>query len=417
MKFTEASLEKAFTELLGQEGFPNHLGFTITRKPEEVLIEADLQTFLLTNYANEGITVTETKSVILQLKSLSASDLYESNKTFLKMLSDGFVLKREDCNQKDIYIQLIDYSGLNKHRQSDAEQLLTIVAAAEEVYEIDNNIYKFVNQLEIVGTEKRIPDGIVYINGLPLEAFEFKSAIREEATIYNMIDLFSAENQIHCVTNFQDLISTPFQGEMNAICWTRQLIGDFSEIIKKVEPSGNIATLEEDELRDLQLSEQGQLARNILLNDLKLLQAHGASPILNVIKHYDRDDNDPFFPTDVYSFHVDRSPIATDTFLCTYYGESSEVLPNSQGEQKVLIPEIRDELKKQYSGPDEGFESYLTEHFFDLHYQAKPNARPISLGLGHLWKLAVDHPESKVPPCVHCAPKEKSGQTRLLMIC
>jgi type I restriction enzyme R subunit len=26
MKFTEASLENAFTELLGQEGFPHHLG-------------------------------------------------------------------------------------------------------------------------------------------------------------------------------------------------------------------------------------------------------------------------------------------------------------------------------------------------------------------------------------------------------
>ena len=39
--------------------------------------------------------------------------------------------------------------------------------------------------MEIVGSEKRIPDGIVYINGLPLVVFEFKSAIREEATIYD----------------------------------------------------------------------------------------------------------------------------------------------------------------------------------------------------------------------------------------
>jgi hypothetical protein len=44
MKFTEEKLEKAFTELLGQEGFPHHLGITITRKPDEVLIEEDLQT-------------------------------------------------------------------------------------------------------------------------------------------------------------------------------------------------------------------------------------------------------------------------------------------------------------------------------------------------------------------------------------
>jgi type I restriction enzyme R subunit len=185
MKFTEEKLEKAFTELLGQEGFPHHLGITITRKSEEVLIEEDLQTFLLTQYAGQGITVNETKSIILQLKSLSASDLYESNKTFLKMLSDGFILKREDRNQKDIYIQLINYAGLNKHRQPEADQLISIAAEPEEVYPADTNIYKFVNQLEIVGSEKRIPDGIVYINGLPLVVFEFKSAIREEATVYD----------------------------------------------------------------------------------------------------------------------------------------------------------------------------------------------------------------------------------------
>ena len=43
MKFTEEKLEAAFTELLGQEGFPHHLGISIARKPEEVLIEEDEQ--------------------------------------------------------------------------------------------------------------------------------------------------------------------------------------------------------------------------------------------------------------------------------------------------------------------------------------------------------------------------------------
>jgi len=232
-----------------------------------------------------------------------------------------------------------------------------------------------------------------------------------------MIDLSHTANQIHYVTNFQDLVSTPFHGEINAICWTRKLIGDFSEIANKIELNRNIAALDEDELFELQLSEQGQLAREFLLNDLKVLEAHGASPILNLIKCYERDDTYPFFPTDVYSFHVDRSPIPIDTFLCTYYGESSEILPNSQAKQKVLVPEIRDKLKKIYRGADEGFESFLSEHFFDLHYLPKPEAHPISLGLGHLWRLAVDHPESKVLPCLHRAPKEKNGQNRLLMIC
>jgi hypothetical protein len=136
-----------------------------------------------------------------------------------------------------------------------------------------------------------------------------------------------------------------------------------------------------------------------------------------LIKCYERDDANTFFPTDVYSFHVDRSPIPIDTFLCTYFGESGDILPNSQAIQKVLVPEIRDELKKIYSGADEGFESFLSEHFFDLHYLAMPEARPISLGLGNLWRLAVDHPESQTFPCIHRAPEEKSKKKRLLMIC
>jgi len=185
MKFTEEKLEKAFTELLGQEGYTHQIGNAIRRKPDEVLIEEDLQTFLLTQYAGNGITINEVKSIILQLKSLPSSDLYESNKTFLRMLADGFILKREDRNNKDIYIQFIDYKGLNKHRQPEADELLSVVAEKEEKYGEDNNIYKFVNQLEIVGNEKRIPDGIVYINGLPLVVFEFKSAVREEATIHD----------------------------------------------------------------------------------------------------------------------------------------------------------------------------------------------------------------------------------------
>ena len=232
-----------------------------------------------------------------------------------------------------------------------------------------------------------------------------------------MTDSFSGENQVLCVTNFQDLISTPFHGEINAICWIRELKGDFSEIVKKIKLNENIAAIEQGELFELQLSESGQLARNILLNDLELLKAYGASPVLNVIKHYDTDETHPFFPTDVYSFHVDHSPIPTNTFLCTYYGEPGEILPNSQGEKKVLIPEIRDELKKQYGGPDEGFDSFLQEHFFDLHYQPKPGSHTTNLGIGNMWRIAVDHPESQVPPCIHRAPREKSGQKRLLLIC
>ncbi|WP_276485633.1 hypothetical protein [Paraflavitalea pollutisoli] len=231
------------------------------------------------------------------------------------------------------------------------------------------------------------------------------------------VDTTHAEQQILLVTNFEDLVGTPFSGVINAIGWTRELAGDFAEIVHKIEATENITTVDEEELLALTLSEAGQLARATILHDLQLLEAQGAAPVLNVIHYYDQDESDPFFPTDVYSWHVDRAPIPTATFLCTYYGASSDVLPNSKGTQKILIPAIRQELRKRYDGPEEGFDAFLREHFFDLHYAAAAGAQPVNLGLGNLWRLAVDHPDSPVPPSLHRAPRENAGEPRLLLIC
>lgn len=221
---------------------------------------------------------------------------------------------------------------------------------------------------------------------------------------------------IHVVSTFSELIHLELEGDTNAVCWSRQLQGDFEEIVQKLQLEENITEVSIQDLSALKLSEQGSIARDTIIQDMQLLSECGASPSLNLLKQYERDDEFDFISTDVYSFHVDRSPIATDTFLCTYYGAASDILPNDQVQQKIQIPEIRNQLFNLYDGPETGFESFLEEYFFDLHYQANDNAVPINLGTGHLWRLAVDHPTQQVLPCVHRAPVE-NDQLRLLLIC
>jgi len=232
-----------------------------------------------------------------------------------------------------------------------------------------------------------------------------------------MKNTVSSNQQVIEVSSFSELVNTRFQANMNAVCWSRNLQGDFTEIVSKLELKENVTEVSVEELLELQLSEKGNIARQTILMDIQWLTDFGASPTLNLLKNYERDEELDFISTDVYSYHVDRSPIATDTFLCTYHGAASDLLPNDQVEQKILIPEIRNKLKELHDGPEDEFETFLEDYFFDLHYQPKTDAIPVNLGLGHLWRLAVDHPTQQALPCVHRAPVEKHGEYRLLLIC
>src|SRR5574344_2164413 len=160
-KFTEEKLENAIIEIRGEVGISHVCGGDIIRESSQVLLKDDLKELLKQKYSDENLTVSEINSIIRKLEVFSHSDLYDSNKAIMKMVADGFLFKRENHKQKDLLIQLIDYSIEDK------------------------NIYKIVNQLAILGYEKRIPDGILYINGLPLVVFEFKTAIKEDTTIHD----------------------------------------------------------------------------------------------------------------------------------------------------------------------------------------------------------------------------------------
>lgn len=159
MKFKEEALEQAVIELFEAQNYQHQNGTLIHKEISDVLIRDDIKAFLLDRYSADQITLNEIKSIVHQMDVLPASALYDSNKAVIKMISDGFIFKREDRTKKDLFIQLLDFEVL------------------------ENNIFKIVNQLEIQGFEKRIPDGIVYVNGLPLVILEFKSAIKENTTI------------------------------------------------------------------------------------------------------------------------------------------------------------------------------------------------------------------------------------------
>jgi hypothetical protein len=223
---------------------------------------------------------------------------------------------------------------------------------------------------------------------------------------------------VRVVHSFQELVATPLSGGVNALCWPRTLAGDFSEIVARVGELDEITSLDEDDLRSLTLSPAGQCARDTLIEDLRLLRESGLAPSLDCIPAYPRDAVDELVPTDVYSFHADSATVLADTYLCSYTEAASEGLRNQDARCCVDMPEIRAELLKRYGGADDaGFREFLTEHFYDLHYEAVPGAQVFSFGLGNLWRISTACPDSVVPPCVHRAPTTEPGRPpRLLLI-
>jgi hypothetical protein len=228
----------------------------------------------------------------------------------------------------------------------------------------------------------------------------------------------STSHRIRRVDSFDALVGARFEGDVNALCWPRQLPGDFEEVVARLNAGAGMTTIDDDDLGALSLSAAGSVARGVLLADQAMLRGAGLAPILDCIGGYPRDADTGALSTDVYSFHVDSAPVAADTYLCTYVGAASQGLPNEQADKRIEIAETRARLLAQYGGADDaGFASYLSEHHYDLHYAARVGAEPYGFGLGNLWRIAIDYPDCPVLPCIHRAPETLPGApSRLLLI-
>ena len=145
----ESKLELSVMELLEQEGYEYISGETLLRETTDVLLRDDLKAYLMSKYADEGISSSEANSIIMSLVRSSREPLYDANRDMLSKIIEGFVFRREDKTKKDLFIRLIDFGAPT------------------------NNIFKVVNQFEVQGHEcLRIPDAVVFINGLPLVVIE-----------------------------------------------------------------------------------------------------------------------------------------------------------------------------------------------------------------------------------------------------
>lgn len=157
--FTESELEKAIIELFKQQGYTYLHGDEIHRPFKDVLLYDDLKAFLLSQYPD--LTQSELSKIISRLDNLPSVPLYEGNRDTYRLVSEGFDFVREDPSKIGLHINFIDFDN------------------------VDNNSFKVVNQFIVEDGHTRIPDMLIFINGIPVGIFEFKSAIEEGKTIHN----------------------------------------------------------------------------------------------------------------------------------------------------------------------------------------------------------------------------------------
>lgn len=160
-KFIEADLENAFIKLFQNMGYEYVSGEKISRKFEDIILEEDLIKFVNYRYKDENLTDLEIQRIVNTIKLVSGTSLYIENREAYRLVSEGFDLKREDVNKIALHVDFIDFEN------------------------VDNNNFKVVNQFTVKDKKTRKPDMLIFINGLPLGIFEFKSAIKEDTTIFD----------------------------------------------------------------------------------------------------------------------------------------------------------------------------------------------------------------------------------------
>ena len=159
-KLYESDYEEALIILLKEEGWEYTRGGDIARNNREVLLINDLTSYLQKRYVN--LNDNDIEEITNRLR-------YVSGQTHFEILRNTYYLVRETfryTRKKDGEIFDIDFIDFDS--------------------EIKSNIYRCVNQFEVgygQNDDKRIPDVLLFVNGIPLCIFELKNPTDINATI------------------------------------------------------------------------------------------------------------------------------------------------------------------------------------------------------------------------------------------
>jgi len=164
--FTENILEQAIIDLFKKQDYEYSFGPDLHRRTKDILFLDDLKSYLNDKY-NNSLTENEIQKIINEISFISSNPLFEGNREVFNKINNGFSIYRDDSTLPNLFVELIDFKTFS------------------------NNKFRIINQYEIEDLELRIPDILVFVNGIPVSIIEVKTAKDESVTIHD------AWEQIH----------------------------------------------------------------------------------------------------------------------------------------------------------------------------------------------------------------------------
>lgn len=167
MKFYENEYEEALIDLLQQEGWEYTHGGSIRRNNRDILISRDLQQYLQERYP--ALEANDLDEIVSHLQHIGGQTHFDILRNTYRLLRDGYRYTRSSDGET-FDIEYIDFDTPSDNR------------------------FRCVNQYEVgygMQGDRRIPDVLLFVNGIPLCIFELKNPTDATATIAD------AYQQIH----------------------------------------------------------------------------------------------------------------------------------------------------------------------------------------------------------------------------